>query len=186
MVRVLDSFLLLLFTYYLWSCIFIERHYCKQMYRLPWNLGVEPLTEKSEGLLKMTYDYSIQWNPLFASRPEWLRLATCFSAYGLGAGYVILFLTFAFKLESLRGLCLLIMGAKTYAVLTYYYGMDALVLKLMCSCFHRTHSVAWSCNVSCSRWTLFARNCTGPFPLVVQWSPLQFWRKATSCCKQKK
>lgn len=32
-----------------------------------------------------------------------------------------MFITFAFKLESLRGLCLFILGAKTYAVATYYY-----------------------------------------------------------------
>lgn len=75
MSRFVDRVLLVLFCYYLWSCVFIERHYC-----------AEPIGTHSEGLLKTTYEYSKQYNPLFAERPEWLRLATCFSAYGLGVG----------------------------------------------------------------------------------------------------
>ena len=52
-----------LFLYFLWSCIFIERHYC-----------AAPLSSDSEGLMKMTYDYSVENNPLFLARPDWLHV----------------------------------------------------------------------------------------------------------------
>ena len=78
--RLIDGLILTLFVYFLWSCIFIERHYC-----------VEPLTPSSTGLMKMTYEYSVENNPLFLARPEWLQIATCISAYVLGAGYVIMY-----------------------------------------------------------------------------------------------
>ena len=33
-------------------------------------------------MMPETYEFSSKYNPLFLARPYWLKLATCFSAYG--------------------------------------------------------------------------------------------------------
>jgi hypothetical protein len=88
--RTVDWVIMTLLIYFLWSCIFIERHYC-----------AAPITAESTGLLKMTYDYCLENNPLFIARPPWLQVATCISAYVLGTGYLIMYVFHA--LNSLAG-----------------------------------------------------------------------------------
>jgi hypothetical protein len=108
--RFFDYVFLVLLCYFCWSCIFIERHYC-----------AEPLSADSEGLMLETFKFSQKYNPLFLARPEWLRVATCGSAYVFLAGYALLFVTFAFQVETLAKLSLLFVGMKLYAIGYYYY-----------------------------------------------------------------
>lgn len=109
--RPIDILILILYSYFLFSCIFIERHYC-----------AHPLQEDDgDWLLKATYEYSFEYNPLFLSRPEWLMAATCISAYVLGTGYVFGVITFAVGINSMRIPILMFCGFKLYALTLYYY-----------------------------------------------------------------
>lgn len=55
-----------------WTQVTVERRYCHA-----------PLVEDDDRfLMRETYEFGRDHNPLFLARPEWLRLATCFSAYG--------------------------------------------------------------------------------------------------------
>ena len=109
--RPIDILILILLCYFLFSCIFIERHYCER--------GLE--ADDADWLMKATYDYSYEYNPLFLSRPEWLRAATCISAYGLGAGYIIGVITFVVGINCMRIPLLMFCGFKLYALTLYYY-----------------------------------------------------------------
>ncbi len=109
--RPYDMILVLLFTYYLWSCVFIERHYCEA-----------PLDANSENsLLRATFEYSEKYNPLFLQRPEWLRVATCISAYVLSVGYILGGITFLLGLNEMRVPLLMFVSFKIYAITIYYY-----------------------------------------------------------------
>ena len=66
-----------------------------QLYFLLMNATVEmrycstPLSPTQPGLLaKETYEFSTAYNRLFLARPEWMRQATCVSAYCFWLGYV--------------------------------------------------------------------------------------------------
>uniref|UniRef100_A0A7S4M515 EXPERA domain-containing protein n=1 Tax=Vannella robusta TaxID=1487602 RepID=A0A7S4M515_9EUKA len=109
--RPVDVVIILLYSYFLFSCIFIERHYCEK-----------PLEEDdADWLLRATYEYSEKYNPLFLTRPEWLRAATCISAYVLGAGYVIGVITLLRGIECMRIPLLMFCSFKMYALVLYYY-----------------------------------------------------------------
>ena len=109
--RPIDIIIVLLYGYFLFSCIFIERFYCEA-----------PLQEDdADWLLKATYEYSEKYNPLFLSRPEWLRSATCVSAYVLGFGYIVGVLTFLKGIESMRIPLLMFCSFKLNALLLYYH-----------------------------------------------------------------
>merc|ERR1712137_1195740 len=109
--RPVDILIILLYGYFLFSCIFIERHYC-----------AAPLQEDdSDWIMRATYEYSEKYNPLFLTRPEWLQAATCISAYVLGAGYLIGVVTFLKGIESMRIPLLMFCSFKLYALMLYYY-----------------------------------------------------------------
>jgi hypothetical protein len=108
--RPVDILLVLLYGYFLFSCIFIERHYC-----------AAPLeADDSDWLLRETYSYSEQYNPLFLSRPEWLRTATCISAYVLSSGYVLSIIAILGAVDGLRIPLLMFSSFKLYALMLYY------------------------------------------------------------------
>eukprot|EP01095_Lingulamoeba_sp_RSL-Kostka_P003692 TRINITY_DN14673_c0_g1_i1.p1 TRINITY_DN14673_c0_g1~~TRINITY_DN14673_c0_g1_i1.p1 ORF type:complete len:182 (-),score=40.72 TRINITY_DN14673_c0_g1_i1:57-602(-) len=108
--RPIDLFICLLLVYYCFSCFFIERHYC--------DAELDPHSENS--ILQATYEYSEKYNPLFLSRPLWLQIATCISAYGLGSFYLVAFVSFFLGLDSLRVPLLCGLSFKTYAITLYY------------------------------------------------------------------
>eukprot|EP00466_Bigelowiella_natans_P003578 jgi/Bigna1/73286/fgenesh1_pg.23_\ len=108
----IDVLIIVLQSYFLWSCIAIERHYCHQ-----------PLSADSTGILKTTYEYAIENNRLFASRPDYMVMATCISAYGLGTLYALVLLAFTFKWNWIRMIAILLVGAKAYA-LGFYHLME--------------------------------------------------------------
>ena len=106
-----DWLVMLCLLYFIFSCVFIERHYC-----------AAPLKpDHSDPLLKATYDYAAEWNPLFLARPAWLKVATCFSAYGLLCGYVMLFCGFLFQINAVRTLGLMFVGFKMNAIAFYFW-----------------------------------------------------------------
>ena len=68
-----------------------------QLYFILMNWTVElsycsaPITEESDCFLcPETVEFCTAHNPLFLARPEWLRLATCFSAYAFCVGYLVI------------------------------------------------------------------------------------------------
>ena len=102
-----------------------------QLYFICMNWTVElsycsaPITEESDCVLcPETYEFCTAHNPLFLARPEWLRLATCFSAYTFCLGYlVILYASLTNGWAKLRAPILLFIGAKMYALI-YYHTME--------------------------------------------------------------
>ncbi len=69
-----------------------------------------------------TLDFVSQHNKLFLARPDWMRNATCFSAYGLGCGYLlILFTTVTNAWKKMTVPILMMLGAKIYALLFYHF-----------------------------------------------------------------
>eukprot|EP01094_Clydonella_sp_ATCC50884_P003409 TRINITY_DN12640_c0_g1_i1.p2 TRINITY_DN12640_c0_g1~~TRINITY_DN12640_c0_g1_i1.p2 ORF type:complete len:165 (-),score=54.98 TRINITY_DN12640_c0_g1_i1:278-772(-) len=109
--RPIDFLVVLLLCYYIFSCVFIERHYC-----------AAPLDPHSENpLMRATYDYAKEWNPLFLARPDWLRVATCFSSYGLLWGYIVLLFGFLWRANAVRIFGLMFVSFKLNAILFYYW-----------------------------------------------------------------
>jgi len=68
-------------------------------------------------------DFSKQANPLFLKRDEWLRIATCVSAYGLLLVYLFTFVVFLFGINSLAKVTLFLFGFKSNAIF-YYHTME--------------------------------------------------------------
>ena len=95
----------------------VEREYCHG--------PLDPTS--STPFVKETYDFGIQYNPLFHERPEWLVKATCVHAYGSWILYSLIFyLTFTNGWSTtnfaLRQVILpTLMGCKVYAILFYHY-----------------------------------------------------------------
>ena len=76
----IDLFLAGLQLYFITMNWTVERSYC-----------AAPITEESDCFLcPETYEFCTAHNPLFLARPEWLRLATCFSAYTFCLGYLVI------------------------------------------------------------------------------------------------
>ena len=79
-------------------------------------------------LIQETVDFSRLNNPLFLARPEWLRVATCISAFVFPVGYF--FILVAAFLDVWNSVyvcvpCLLFVGMKCYGIF-YYHIMEFL------------------------------------------------------------
>ena len=98
-----DMFLAGLQLYFILMNWTVELSYCSA-----------PITEESDCFLcPETVEFCTAHNPLFLARPEWLRLATCFSAYAFCLGYlVILWAALTDGWAKLRAPILLFIGAK--------------------------------------------------------------------------
>jgi nitroreductase len=109
-----DAFLAGLQLYFLLMNWTVERSYCEA-----------PITEASDCFLcAETFEFCTAHNPLFLARPEWLRLATCFSAYAFCLGYlIVLYAAVTDSWAKLRHPILLFLGAKLYA-LVYYHTLE--------------------------------------------------------------
>ena len=107
----IDLFLAGLQLYFMTMNWTVERSYC-----------AAPITEESDCFLcPETYEFCTAHNPLFLARPEWLRLATCFSAYAFCIGYlVILYASLTNAWARLRAPILLFIGAKLNALIFYH------------------------------------------------------------------
>ena len=76
----IDLFLAGLQLYFITMNWTVERSYC-----------AAPIEETSDCFLcPETHEFCAAHNPLFLARPEWLRLATCFSAYAFCVGYLVI------------------------------------------------------------------------------------------------
>jgi len=105
--------LLALMCYFISMNLTVERCYCK--------LTVESCAADGWPLAEATLDFCKQYNPLFLARPEWMRVATCVSAYGFLFGYALIGVTAALDLWSALSLPLaLFIGAKLYAIAFYH------------------------------------------------------------------
>ena len=82
------------------------------------------LTEDDDRfLVKETLEFCKENNPYFLAKPEWLRVATCVSAFVLCIGYS--FIIFCAYFDSWNSPivvvpCLLFVGLKTYAIYFYH------------------------------------------------------------------
>ena len=111
-----DVLLVLLQGYFMLMNVTVERSYC-----------AAPITRDSTCFLcPETYDFCETYNRLFLERAEWMRLATCVSAYAFVWGYALVAaaaLTGAWR--ACRAPILLFVGAKLYALL-FYHSMEFL------------------------------------------------------------
>mmetsp|Transcript_14587 Transcript_14587/g.35589 ORF Transcript_14587/g.35589 Transcript_14587/m.35589 type:complete len:165 (-) Transcript_14587:349-843(-) len=108
--RAVDWLIVLLQCYFLLNCTTIEVPYCHA-----------PITAANqETMLKATYDFCKEYNPLFLRRDPWMQMATCVSGYGLSVFYLFTLVAFVFKLNIVRMPAILVAGAKIYAVLFYH------------------------------------------------------------------
>mmetsp|Transcript_57954 Transcript_57954/g.154167 ORF Transcript_57954/g.154167 Transcript_57954/m.154167 type:complete len:143 (-) Transcript_57954:97-525(-) len=72
-------------------------------------------------LMPETLDFAQQHNPLFLSRPRWMQVATCISAYGFLPFYIIIGLAALLdRWASLRVPIMFFIGAKGYAIGFYH------------------------------------------------------------------
>jgi hypothetical protein len=84
-------------------------------------MSVEACVAENRLLAQDTLDFTRAYNPLFLARPDWMRMATCLSAYGFACGYALVGVAAAFDLWSALRLPLaLFMGAKLYAICFYH------------------------------------------------------------------
>ena len=73
------SLMVLLQVYFVTMNFSVENRYCRS-----------PISQTQKGFLaKETFDFCLANNRLFLARPEWMRQATCVSAYCFWAGYVL-------------------------------------------------------------------------------------------------
>jgi len=72
-------------------------------------------------LIAETVDFCVMANPLFLARPEWMRMATCISAYGFCGFYALIALvTLTGMWGRFRTVLTLFIGAKLNAILFYH------------------------------------------------------------------
>mmetsp|Transcript_21445 Transcript_21445/g.55156 ORF Transcript_21445/g.55156 Transcript_21445/m.55156 type:complete len:284 (+) Transcript_21445:391-1242(+) len=115
MSRMYDLPLLILYAYFIFSCTMIETSYCA---------GDGPMDPSDTTfMMPETYDFSTKYNPLFLARPYWLKLATCFSAYGFLPFHTMLFFAFLTGWNGVRPLAFVFAGVKLYA-LGFYHTME--------------------------------------------------------------
>ena len=108
-----DVLIILLCYYFIAMNLTVERCYCHRT--------MEECKAQGYWLADMTVDFCTVNNPLFLARPEWKRMATCYSAYGFVFGYVLIGLAAAFDLwAKLRLPLTLFLGAKMYAIAMYH------------------------------------------------------------------
>ena len=109
-----NALIVALMAYFVVLNLTVERAYCNA-----------PLQRSSTMLLiAETIAFCEKANPLFLLRPEWLRLATCFSAYGMCPFYLLIGATAVLDAwVRTRGLILLFLGGKIYAI-AFYHAME--------------------------------------------------------------
>ena len=111
--RTFDMLLLALMGYFLLMNMTVERCYCHET--------VEACAQAGKLLGKETLDFCRLYNPLFIARPEWMRVATCISAYGFCVGYALIAVAASFNLwTSLRLPISLFTGMKLNAIFFYH------------------------------------------------------------------
>ena len=96
----------------------VERCYCHHT--------VHECVAQGSFLAVETLDFVKVYNPLFLARPEWIRVATCISAYGFCPFYLLI--AFAAALDQwprFRWPITIFIGAKLNALL-YYHTMEFL------------------------------------------------------------
>ena len=97
-----------LMAYFVLMSLTVERAYC--------NAPLEP--SSTVPFVPEAVAFCAKANPLFLQRPEWLRLATCFSAYGLCPFYLLIGATALLDAwVRMRGLILLFLGGKVIEAL---------------------------------------------------------------------
>jgi len=109
--RLLDALVFCLQCYFLLMSTTVERSYC-------WSSFEEG---DKRFLLQETIDFCRLHNPLFLARPQWMRVATCLSAYCFAPCYLFIAfvaLTGAWPRYRLR--LALFLGAKLNALLFYH------------------------------------------------------------------
>ena len=114
----INLLLLALMAYFILMNVTVERCYCKmtmgECAAEKWLLAVE------------TIDFCTKYNPLFLARPEYLRVATCWSAYVFVWGYVLIAIAAFFDMWSrLKVPLAIFIGAKLNAI-AYYHIMEFL------------------------------------------------------------
>ena len=75
-----NTLIVTLMAYFVLMSLTVERAYC--------NAPLEP--SSTVPFVPEAVAFCAKANPLFLQRPEWLRLATCFSAYGLCPFYLLI------------------------------------------------------------------------------------------------
>lgn len=111
--RKLDLIVPLLFSYFALLHLTVERNYCYE--------SLDTSAQRNAPLGVATRDFSKLANPLFYLREEWLRIATCISAYGFLAGGALTTVTFVFRVDALVKPTIFYMGAKAYGLFYYHY-----------------------------------------------------------------
>lgn len=135
--------LLALMCYFISMNLTVERCYCK--------LTVESCAADGWPLAEATLDFCKQYNPLFLARPEWMRVATCVSAYGFLFGYALIGVTAALDLWSALSLPLaLFIGAKLYAI-AFYHMMESVCCPVYLTSKRARHQHESAQMLPCSR-----------------------------------
>ena len=108
----LDVMLTILQVYFLLMNVTVERFYCQ---------GPAFKAGDSRFLVAETIAFCEVNNRLFLQRPDWMVTATCFSAYCLSFGYLlIVFTTWTNLWRRLAVPLLLLCGVKLNAILFYH------------------------------------------------------------------
>ena len=81
----IDLLLLALMAYFLTMNLTVERCYC--------SMTVEDCAANGWPLAQETLTFCQSYNPLFLARPEWMRVATWWSAYVFACGYAMIAVT---------------------------------------------------------------------------------------------
>ena len=110
MARFVDVVLIICQLYFMLMNVTVERCYCHG-----------PLTAgDTRFLMPETLDFAQQHNPLFLSRPRWMQMATCISAYGfLPFYFIILLAALLDRWATFKIPVLLFIGAKCCAPTPY-------------------------------------------------------------------
>ena len=113
-----DFLLVLLQFYFMLMNMTVERTYCHDRGEL--------VKGDSRFLMRETFDFCLANNRLFLARPEWMRIATCFSAYAFFPFYGLIAYAAATQAwNRLKIPILIFIGAKLNA-LVFYHTMEFL------------------------------------------------------------
>ena len=114
--RLVDHLILLLMAYFVTMNLTVERCYCA--------MHLNDCAANNWALGATTLDFCTKYNPLFLARPEWMRVATCVSAYVFCAGYAMIGGAAALNLWAhMRLRIAVFIGAKLNAIM-YYHLME--------------------------------------------------------------
>ena len=111
--RGIDILLVALQAYFVLMNVTVERCYC--------HLTVGECVARGHFLAAETQEFCLKYNPLFLARPEWMRIATCMSAYAFAPCYVMIGCAAIFdKWVALKMPICFFIGAKLYALMFYH------------------------------------------------------------------